>query len=74
MFAGGQVEKYPADEPEPATDAVIYVVPGSSAVITPYSSIEAIDEVCEVYVKLPSAVEQLGYVLDPGSHNSVSTP
>ena len=30
---GGQVEKYPADEPDPATDAVIAVVPGNSAVI-----------------------------------------
>ena len=30
---GGQVEKYPADELPPATDAVITVVPGWSAVI-----------------------------------------
>ena len=30
---GGQVEKYPAEEPEPATEAVIAVVPGISAVI-----------------------------------------
>ncbi len=31
---GGQVVKYPADDPEPATDAVIAVVPGCCAVIT----------------------------------------
>ena len=30
---GGQVEKYPADEPDPAIEAVITVVPGNSAVI-----------------------------------------
>jgi hypothetical protein len=33
MDAGGQAEKYPAEEPEPATDAVMDVVPGSSAVM-----------------------------------------
>ncbi len=31
--AGGQVEKYPAVDDPPATDAVITVVPGASAVI-----------------------------------------
>ena len=31
---GGQVVKYPADDPEPATDAVMTVVPGCAAVIT----------------------------------------
>lgn len=30
---GGQVEKYPAEEPEPATEAVMVVVPGCAAVI-----------------------------------------
>jgi hypothetical protein len=30
---GGQVEKYPAEELEPATDAVMVVVPGCPAVI-----------------------------------------
>jgi hypothetical protein len=30
---GGQVEKYPAEEPERATEAVMEVVPGCSAVI-----------------------------------------
>ena len=30
---GGQVEKKPADEPEPATEAVRVVVPGCVAVI-----------------------------------------
>jgi hypothetical protein len=34
MDLGGQVEKYPASEPEPATDAVMTVVPGCSAVIS----------------------------------------
>jgi hypothetical protein len=33
MDAGGQVEKYPAEEPEPATDAVMAVVPGCRAVM-----------------------------------------
>src|ERR1035438_5807369 len=33
MDAGGQVEKYPAEEPEPATDAVMVVVPGCWAVM-----------------------------------------
>ena len=33
MDFGGQVEKYPAEDPEPATDAVIAVVPGCAAVI-----------------------------------------
>jgi hypothetical protein len=46
--AGGQVEKYPAEDPDPATDAVIYVVPGSAAVITPFWSIVAIEVFCEV--------------------------
>ena len=31
--AGGQVLKYPAEEPDPAMDAVMIVVPGNSAVI-----------------------------------------
>ena len=34
MDFGGQVLKYPAEDPEPATDAVIAVVPGCAAVIT----------------------------------------
>ena len=33
MDFGGQVEKYPAEEPEPATEAVMAVVPGCAAVI-----------------------------------------
>jgi hypothetical protein len=30
---GGQVEKYPADDPEPAIDTVMEVVPGTPAVM-----------------------------------------
>jgi hypothetical protein len=30
---GEQVEKYPAEDPDPAIEAVIAVVPGNSAVI-----------------------------------------
>jgi hypothetical protein len=34
MDFGGQVLKYPADEPDPATEAVMAVVPGWAAVMT----------------------------------------
>ena len=34
MDLGGQVLKYPADDPEPAIEAVMAVVPGWAAVIT----------------------------------------
>jgi hypothetical protein len=34
MDLGGHVLKYPAEDPEPATDAVIVVVPGCAAVMT----------------------------------------
>jgi hypothetical protein len=48
ILAGGQVEKYPADDPDPATEAVMYVVPGNTAVIWPVSLMVAIDGFCEL--------------------------
>ena len=61
---GGQVEKYPADDPDPATDAVIAVVPGCSAVIWLVSVlIEATIALLPCKLSVPMAAVQLGIEL-----------
>src|SRR5580698_3021037 len=62
--SGGQVEKYPADEPEPAIVAVMSVVPGCSAVIWLFSLlIEAIDAVPTENATGPMELGQTGICL-----------
>ena len=68
MVFGGQVEKYPADDPEPATDAVIAVVPGNAAVIWLVSLLMLATElVPTAKVSTPIALLQLGSDVTPGS-------
>ena len=74
ILAGGQVEKYPAVDPDPATEAVMYVVPGNTAVIWPVSLMVAIDGFCELYERFPVTIEQLGTVVELGPHSRVSVP
>jgi hypothetical protein len=66
--AGGQVEKYPADDPEPATDAVMAVVPGMLAVITlVVLSMVAIDWLPTVKERVPMEEVQAGMEVTPGA-------
>src|SRR5580698_471273 len=61
MDLGGQVEKYPADEPEPAMEAVMTVVPGCWAVIWFVSeSIEAMDALPTLNCNTPIELGQVG--------------
>ena len=55
IFAGGQVEKYPAELPAFEMLAVITVEPGCCAVATPFSSIVTIELVCGVKLRCPTA-------------------
>jgi len=68
MVFGGHVLKKPADDPEPATEAVIAVVPGCAAVITFVALFSvAIVEVLTLYVSAPIESEQLGSEVTPGA-------
>src|SRR6185437_2831429 len=65
--AGGQVEKYPADDPDPAIDAVIAVVPGCCAVIWLFVAlIEATEAVPTVKLKVPIEDSHDGTEVTPG--------
>jgi hypothetical protein len=69
MDLGGQVLKYPAEDPEPATDAVIVVVPGCAAVITLVALFRvATEAVPTEYVSAPIELEQLGTEVTPGGN------
>jgi len=62
--AGGQVEKYPAEEPDPANVAVMDVVPGKAAVMMfVVLSIEAMAELPTVKVGVPIEEVQAGIEL-----------
>jgi len=41
IACGGHVEKYPAEEPDPAIDALMAVVPGAVAVIWLFAELRA---------------------------------
>src|SRR6185437_5725225 len=61
MLLGGQVLKYPAEEPDPAIEAVMAVVPGFSAVIwLLVLSIFATDAVPTLKLITPIADSQVG--------------
>src|SRR5579863_1512880 len=61
---GGQVEKYPADEPEPAMDAVMTVVPGCSAVISLFRELmEAMAALPTMNWRVPMVLGQVGMFL-----------
>ena len=66
MFCGGQVEKKPAEEPEPFTEAVMAVVPGNCAVIWLVSLLMvAIAGVPTVKLNVPIAAVQVGSEVTP---------
>ena len=69
MDLGGQVLKKPADEPDPAIDAVIAVVPGWAAVITLVAAFNvAVAEVPTAYDNVPIELAQTGTELTPGGN------
>jgi hypothetical protein len=69
MEFGGQVLKKPADDPDPAIEAVIAVVPGCAAVIMFVAALSiAIEEVPTEYESVPIELEQTGTELTPGAN------
>jgi len=75
--AGGQVEKYPAVDPVPETEARISVVPGICAVIwLVVALIEATELVATLKVRVPIELlqEETPSVLGVGSQSKVRWP
>jgi len=69
MDFGGQVLKKPADEPDPAIEAVMAVVPGCAAVMIFVAAFRvAIAEVLTAYDRVPIELEQAGTEVTPGAN------